>query len=94
MLKKHDSSVKKYDDKMKTYQIDQGVVAFKQIIQDEEDLFKLAANEILEKVNFLEIFRTNQGAKILDVRSNDAKFQYLKQCQEDTALCLPILDKI
>lgn len=71
---KHQGSTKIYSDKMKDYKIDQGIVRFKQLIKDEEDLFKLAANEILEKVSFLEIFRNNQGAKILDVRSTDAKF--------------------
>lgn len=67
---------------------------FKQLIKEEEDLYKQAAREILEKVKFLELFRDNQGAKIIDYRAEDAKFQYLRQCQEDTALCLPIMDKI
>jgi hypothetical protein len=59
---------------MTTYKIDEGFENFKKLIKDEEDLFKLAAEEILAKGRFAEMFSKNQGAKILDVAPSDAKF--------------------
>lgn len=40
------------------------------------------------------MFKNSQGCKMNESNPNDPKFQYLRTCQADDNLCLPVLDKI
>lgn len=71
------------DSTMNTYLTDEGIRKFREIIEEEEKQFRKAGDEILERTSFMESFKLNQGAKIHDVGSSDARFQYQKQCIED-----------
>lgn len=37
---------------MSKYKIDPGVILFKTLIKEDEDLFKIAANEMIERMKF------------------------------------------
>ena len=45
--------MKHADDPMENYNVDEGISKFKNIVKEEENLFQIAADEILEKVRFL-----------------------------------------
>jgi hypothetical protein len=40
------------------------------------------------------MFKNSQGCKLDEKNPQDPKFQYLRTCQADLNLCLPVLDKI
>lgn len=62
------------DTPMGDYAIDDDLAKFKLLIEEEENLFNIAAQEILEKVDFLKVFKQYQGNKMHDVFSDDGKF--------------------
>lgn len=49
---------------------------------------------LADTVKYIEMFKQSQGSKLCEVNPLDPKFQYLRYCQEDLNLCLPVLDKV
>lgn len=52
------------------------------------------SSSLQDTVKYIEMFKRSQGCKLKELNPNDPKFQYLRMCQADLNLCLPVLDKI
>lgn len=60
---------------------------------DAEEIFKVSSI-LVDTVKYTQMFKASQGAKMNETNSTDPKFQYLRQCQADLNLSLPVLDKV
>lgn len=60
---------------------------------DAEQILKVSQT-LAQTVKYTKMFKETQGARMDDANPSDPKFQYLRQCQQDLNLCLPIFDKI
>ena len=54
----------------------------------------LVSKTLVDTVKYMQMFKHSQGAKMNEMNPTDPKFQYLRQCQTDLNLCLPVLDKM
>jgi hypothetical protein len=71
-----------------------GFYEFKSLLVGDAREMERVSNILLNAVKYSTIFKESQGCKLAEVKPDDPRFQYLRLCQEDLNLCLPVFDKI
>lgn len=52
------------------------------------------SESLLSSVDYIQKFKSSQGCNVNEKFPKDPKFQFLKLCQKDLNLCLPLFDKM
>ncbi len=71
-----------------------GFALFESMLKGDELEMQKVSSILMDTVKYIEMFKQSQGCKMHEMNPTDPKFQYLRTCQADLNLCLPLLEKI